>query len=182
MCVWNGVDGPGWDPSWNGDTDGTPTKNGYCTNYCKEYTAGKALCGTSSWHISGTDCTGCASIASNPIIDPHNRKPSSGLCATVENMSGHILWGSGIKQCLDGPQASNDDVCTVYQVFNGDKIVNPGRTCESFCTHFGLTCLNGYDDGENRCIYGGPGIGCNVSYYSKVVKARLQIYVTSPSL
>lgn len=164
-CTWLGTDGPGWDPTWNRDEDGTPTENGFCTNYCAEYEPGKALCGNGAWHQSGRDCTGCASLASDPILDPSDRTvPSSGLCASVEGMSGHVLWGTGIKQCVDGPQPSSDTVCTVQQSFNGDDIVNPGRTCGSFCSHFGLSCLNGYDDGENGCIYGGEGIGCDVSY------------------
>merc|ERR1711862_361442 len=44
---------------------------------------------------------------------------------------------------------------------HGDYVVNPERTCRGFCSSFGLQCINGYDDGENSCLYGGSGIGCD---------------------
>mmetsp|Transcript_18961 Transcript_18961/g.28092 ORF Transcript_18961/g.28092 Transcript_18961/m.28092 type:complete len:1368 (+) Transcript_18961:371-4474(+) len=160
-CVWSGTDGPGWDLSWTGDEDGTQTKNGFCTNYCKAYDVGKYLCGSSAWHQTGIDCSACAILAMDPIIPPEDREPSVGLCATVAALSGHALWGDAIKQCTGGPQPSDNTKCTVYQAFNGDEIVNPERTCGSFCSHFGFSCINGYDDGEDGCLYGGPGIGCN---------------------
>ena len=163
-CIWLGTDGPGWDPSWNRDEDGTPTRNGFCTNYCKQLPAPHShlsLCGNGDWHMTGTDCRGCSSIASNPLLAVEERQPSTGLCARLEAMSGHALWGIGIDQCTNGPEPSSDTVCTVRQSMNGDDVINPGRTCESFCTYFGLNCLNGYDDGENRCLYGGSGIGCD---------------------
>lgn len=160
-CLWSGQDGPGWDPDWSSDEDGTPTENGLCTNYCKDYEPGKYLCGVSSWHQSGVDCSGCDGLAADPIIPPADRAPSSGLCAATEGLSGHILFGNSVRQCSNGPQPTNDDQCTVYQAFNGDTIVNPQRTCGGFCSSFNLACINGYDDGENGCVYGGPGIGCD---------------------
>eukprot|EP00592_Proboscia_alata_P016555 CAMPEP_0194396696 /NCGR_PEP_ID=MMETSP0174-20130528/125135_1 /TAXON_ID=216777 /ORGANISM="Proboscia alata, Strain PI-D3" /LENGTH=998 /DNA_ID=CAMNT_0039192795 /DNA_START=386 /DNA_END=3382 /DNA_ORIENTATION=- len=162
-CVWLGTDGPEWDPSWSRDDDGTPTNNGFCTNYCKVYDSEsqKALCGDGAWHQSGTDCTGCQDIALNPTLPPIERGPSSGLCQATESLSGHALWGKGTFECNGGPNPTSPSVCTVYQAFNGDKTVNSGRTCEDFCTNFGLKCLNGFDDSEDGCLYGGPGIGCN---------------------
>lgn len=160
-CIWSGKDGPGWDPSWSADEDGRQTENGFCTNYCKAYDVGKYLCGSSAWHQTGVDCSACATLAIDPIIPPEDRKPSAGLCATVESLSGHALWGNGIKQCTSGPQPSDSTKCTVHQSFNGDAVVNPERTCRSFCSHFDFSCINGYDDGEDGCLYGGPGIGCD---------------------
>jgi len=164
-CVWSGKDGPGWDPLWTGDTDGKRTKSGFCTDYCKVYNDddGKALCGTSSWHQSGTNCSGCAGLASNPTIPKEDQKPSSGLCADTETLSSHVLWGSGMIECGagTGPAPTTEFRCTVYQAFNGDSILNPGRTCDDFCSSSGLKCKNGYDDVGDGCSFGGPGIGCN---------------------
>lgn len=154
-CVFLGTDGPGWDSSWARDDDGRPTVNGVCTHFCKDYEAGKYLCGDGAWHRDGVDCTSCANDSPPP---PAPAPPS--LCS-ASGMTGHRAWGTGIKQCDAGPAPTSDTVCTVWQGMNGDSVVNPGRTCRSFCSHFGLSCLNGYDDGNNGCTYGGAGIGCD---------------------
>ncbi len=162
-CVYLDTDGPGWNDEWSRDEDGVATKNGFCTAYCKVYdeSTGKALCGDGDWHRSGTDCTGCAAIAADPIISEEEREESSGLCAAVEELSGHALWGTGVKECSTGAEPTNDSRCTVWQSMNGDSSINPERTCRGFCSSFGLQCENGYDDGEDGCLYGGDGIGCD---------------------
>ena len=138
-------------------TYGTPTENGFCTTFCKVYdkASGKAVCGDGPWHKTGTDCTGCKVVASEllPLAD---RVPSSGLCAATESMSGIATWGTAIKEC-----ESSKNSCTVWQGLNGDSALNPERTCRGFCASFGLQCVNGYDDGDDGCIYGGEGIGCD---------------------
>ncbi len=162
-CIGLGTDGPGWKDEWSRDEDAVPTENGFCTKYCKVYddTTGAALCGDGDWHKSGTDCTGCTSIAQNPIIPEEDREESSGLCAAIEELSGHALWGTGVKECGNGQEPTNDSRCTIWQSMNGDGVLNPERTCRGFCSSFGLQCKNGYDDGENGCLYGGEGIGCD---------------------
>jgi len=156
-CLWTGEGGPEWDPSWQGDMYGTPTENGFCTNFCKVYdeASSKAVCGDGPWHKTGTDCTGCKAITSE-LLPPADRAPSSGLCAATESMSGIATWGTAIKEC-----ESSENSCTVWQGLNGDSALNPERTCRGFCASFGLQCVNGYDDGDDGCLYGGEGIGCD---------------------
>eukprot|EP00316_Scyphosphaera_apsteinii_P000399 CAMPEP_0119343572 /NCGR_PEP_ID=MMETSP1333-20130426/106518_1 /TAXON_ID=418940 /ORGANISM="Scyphosphaera apsteinii, Strain RCC1455" /LENGTH=953 /DNA_ID=CAMNT_0007355969 /DNA_START=20 /DNA_END=2878 /DNA_ORIENTATION=- len=160
-CLWLGENGPSWDPSWSGDTYGKPTRNGFCTHWCVEYTPGKALCGNGTWHQSGTDCTMCADESDlwslMPPLDPTS---GSTLCVT-SGMSGHPMWGSAITECSVGPVPSSSAVCTVHQSLNGDAVLNPLRTCRSFCASFQLVCVNGYDDVDNGCVYDEVGIGCN---------------------
>jgi hypothetical protein len=139
-CKWSGDGGPGWDDTWTADPKPNhPTENGVCTQHCVEYESAKWLCGAHEWH-KGTygersvDCTGCAQAG----------------------MTKHITWGTALVAC----DISKDE-CTVYQSLNGDAVINPGRTCRDFCSHFGLVCVNGYDDGGDGCLYGGEGIGCD---------------------
>merc|ERR1712032_1788220 len=104
--------------NWTGDVDGVRTKNGFCTAYCQVYdeSTGNALCGDGEWHQSGTDCTGCADIAEDPIIPEDERIESNGLCASTESMAGHALWGRGIDcdsilGCCSEGGPTPDHVC-----------------------------------------------------------------------
>ena len=167
-CFFAGKPGPSWwPPEWSGDPDGSPTEDGFCTKFCNEYDTdsdpGKRVCSNTLWDPNGIDCTTCASAVNAPPLPIDERQPSSGLCSAIDSLSGHLLWGRGVRECNNGPEPTNDERCTVYQGFNGDAIINPERNCGSFCSHFGLSCINGYDDGEDGCVYGGLGIGCFVS-------------------
>jgi hypothetical protein len=161
-CKWSGDGGPGWDESWRADPKPNhPTVDGVCTQHCTEYEAGKWLCGAHDWHKGvygdrSVDCTGCADPGKYPFdAKPPTADEQNSLCG-ASGMTAHITWGTAIRAC----QVSGTE-CTVYQSLNGDAVLNPGRTCASFCASFGLSCLNGYDDGDDGCTYGGPGIGCD---------------------
>eukprot|EP00555_Chaetoceros_dichaeta_P001754 CAMPEP_0198276148 /NCGR_PEP_ID=MMETSP1447-20131203/65154_1 /TAXON_ID=420782 /ORGANISM="Chaetoceros dichaeta, Strain CCMP1751" /LENGTH=1050 /DNA_ID=CAMNT_0043971071 /DNA_START=60 /DNA_END=3213 /DNA_ORIENTATION=- len=164
-CFFAGKPGPSWwPPEWVGDPNGSPTEDGFCTKFCNEYdpnsNPGKRVCSSTLWDTNGIDCTPCTALVNAPPLPIDERLPSSGLCSTTDDLSGHLLWGKGVRECNTGREPTNDARCTVYQGFNGDEIINPERNCDSFCTHFGLFCINGYDDGEDGCVYGGQGIGC----------------------
>jgi len=111
--------------------------------------------------MTGIECSNCDAWNESPILEDKDTKPSSGLCAETGQMSDHVIWGKGVKECNNGPHPTSEDVCTVHQSVNGDSVINPQRTCRGFCNHFGLACLNGFDDGDNDCTYGGVGIGCD---------------------
>ena len=91
---------------------------------------------------------GCAGLAADP-------RPRRGMCTAVEDLSGHVLLGSAIREFSGGPQPTDDTQCTVYQVLNGDEAANLRKTCGSFCSHFGLSCVNGYDGEKGLCLYEG---------------------------
>ena len=169
-CFFAGKPGPPWwPPEWPGDPDGAPTQDGFCLNYCNEYdplnAPGSRICGYTQWDPNGIDCSTCSIYVNAPPLPEEDRLPSSGLCNETDNLSGHVLWGSGIRECNNGPEPTDNTRCTIYQGLNGDEVVNAERTCDGFCNHFGLSCLNGYDDGDNGCTYGGEGIGCFVSLW-----------------
>jgi len=85
ICAGLGTDGPGWNNNWQGVPDDQPTINGLCTHYCKDYAAGKYLCGDGAWHQSGVDCRECGTSF---VPAPAPASPSSGLCKT-SNISAH---------------------------------------------------------------------------------------------
>ena len=138
-----------------------PPRKGSARRSARTTSPASTFAGTATG--TGREWTARASQRTQSPPSSKTGHPRRGMCAAVEDLSGHVLLGSANRECSGGPQPTDDTQCTVYQALNADEVVDPRKTCGSFCSHFGLSCVNGYGDGEGSCLYGGEGIGCSVS-------------------
>jgi hypothetical protein len=67
--------------------------------------------------------------------------------------------------CREGAQDDGRQFCEVHVSAGG----NNRTTCNAYCARFDAACIDGWNDGANRCTHAEQG-GCQTAYNRQVCR------------